>query len=72
MADQHTKFCECCGQPKPNLDDWAPAIDLAYTWGTYWEDDPIVHVDTGKVGFLARSFIYAMAYFGVIKKPEAA
>jgi hypothetical protein len=49
--------------------DWAEALELAYLWASYWEDDPVVHMDTGKVGFLARSFLFAMAEFGVIQQP---
>lgn len=51
--------------------DWADALDLADLWSQYWEDDPIVHMDCGQVGMLARSFLFAMAHFGVIAKPGA-
>lgn len=52
--------------------DWKDALELGYLWAGYWEDEPSVHIHTGKVGFLARSFLFAMAHFGVIQQPRAA
>ena len=63
--------CAECGRPPSCLEDWAATVEVAYHWASYWEDDPIVHLDMAVVGQLARAFLYAMAYFQVIEKPSA-